>query len=183
LRERMVEKGWSRTYTNAQVDRIRRKFRWAAGEELLPGSVYQNLRAVAGLRCGKTDARETKKVKPVPIEFIEAARPYMSTVVRSMVDIELLTGRRPSEVCVIRPLDIDTRNSSCWIYRPGSDQGPNGMHKTAHHGHERMIFLGPKAQEILRPFLGIELDTFCFSPVESEVRRNLVAFACRSSAR
>jgi integrase len=172
-RERMVEKGWSRTYTNAQVDRIRRMFRWAGEEELVPGGVYQNLRAVAGLRFGKTDARETKKVKPVPPEDIEAARPHMPPVVRSMVDIELLTGCRPAEVCIMRPIDIDMRNPSCWVYRPGSDQGPNGTHKTAHHGHERMIFIGPKAQEILRPYLGTKLDAYCFSPAESETRRNL----------
>ena len=43
----MIDKNWSRSYTNAQVDRIRRMFRWPASEELLPASVYQNLRAVA----------------------------------------------------------------------------------------------------------------------------------------
>jgi integrase len=171
--ERMVEKGWSRTYTNSQIDRIRRMFRWAAEEELLPGSVYQNLRAVAGLRFGKTDARETKKVKPVPTEHIDGARPYIPPVVRSMVDIELLTGCRPAEVCIIRPVDIDMRNPSCWVCRPGSDQGPNGTHKAAHHGHERMIFIGPKAQAILRPYLGTKLDAYCFSPAESEARRSL----------
>src|SRR5262249_32455734 len=46
-RQKMIDKDWSRKYVNAQVDRIRRMFRWAAEEELLPGSIYQNLRAVA----------------------------------------------------------------------------------------------------------------------------------------
>jgi hypothetical protein len=49
-REKRVEKGWSRSYVNAQVDCLRRMFRWAAGEEMLPVSVYQNLQAVPGLR-------------------------------------------------------------------------------------------------------------------------------------
>src|SRR5580765_6790069 len=49
-RSHMVELGWCRTYTNAQVDRIRRMFRWAAAEQLLPSSIYQDLRALAGLR-------------------------------------------------------------------------------------------------------------------------------------
>jgi len=30
-RGKMVEQGWSRGYVNAQVDRLRRMFRWAAG--------------------------------------------------------------------------------------------------------------------------------------------------------
>src|SRR5262249_53768352 len=42
-RARMIHKGWARTYINAQVDRVRRMFRWAAEEELLPGSVHDNL--------------------------------------------------------------------------------------------------------------------------------------------
>src|SRR5262249_5891554 len=57
-------------------------------------------------------------------------------------------------------------------YRPGSDQGPHGEHKTAHHGHDRLILIGPKAQEVLRPYLGTKLDGYCFSPAESEKRRN-----------
>jgi hypothetical protein len=72
-RRAMVEKGWSRTYINAQVDRVRRMFRWAAEEELVPGGVYQALKAVAGLRYGKTQARETAGVRPVPPEHIDAA--------------------------------------------------------------------------------------------------------------
>ncbi|HYT94308.1 MAG TPA: site-specific integrase [Gemmataceae bacterium] len=171
-RREMIDKGWSRTYTNAQIDRIRRAFRWAAEEEMLPGSIYQNLKAVAGLRAGKSKARETEKVKPVPQEHIDAALPFASPPVGALVRLQLLTGCRPAEVCLIRPIDIDMRNPSCWVYRPGSDQGSHGTHKTAHHGHERMIFIGPKAQEVLRPFLGTKLDAYCFSPAESESRRN-----------
>lgn len=173
-RTQMVEKGWSRTYTNAQVDRIRRMFRWAAEEELLPGSVHQNLKAVAGLRAGKSSARETERVKPVSPEHIGAAMPWMPAVVRAMVQFQLLTGCRPAELCLIRPLDIDMRNPKCWVYRPGSDQGAHGTHKTAHHGHERLILIGPKAQDVLRPYLGTKLDAYCFSPAESEVRRHAV---------
>jgi hypothetical protein len=47
-RDRMVRKGWARTYVNAQVDRVRRMFRWAAEEEMLPGGVrdlWQGVRA------------------------------------------------------------------------------------------------------------------------------------------
>src|SRR5262245_48777416 len=64
-RAEMVKKGWARTYVNAQVDRLRRMFRWAASEELLPVAVYQALRTVESLRRGRTEARETAKVKPV----------------------------------------------------------------------------------------------------------------------
>src|SRR5262249_12749928 len=171
-RAEMVKKGWCRTYVNAQVDRVRRMFRWAAGEEMLPVTVYQALRAVESLRRGRTEARETPKVRPVPPEQVETTLPFLPPMVRAMVGFQRLTGCRPDEVCRVRPLDIDMSNPACWVYRPGSDQGEHGQHKTAHHGHERLILIGPRAQEVLRPHLGTKLDAYCFSPAESERRRS-----------
>jgi integrase len=171
-RRKMVDQGWSRTYTNAQVDRVRRMFRWAAEEELLPGSVYQDLQAVRGLRRGKTEARETDKVRPVAPERVDSSLPHMQPTVESMVRFQLLTGCRPAEVCVLRPMDLEMKNAACWIYTPGSDQGDHGQHKTAHHGHDRLILIGPRAQDVLRPYLGTKLDAYCFSPTQSESRRN-----------
>jgi integrase len=171
-RQKMIECDWSRTYINSQVDKIRRMFRWAASEELLPSSVYNDLRTVPGLRFGKTEARETKKVRPVAMAHVEATLPFMPRVVQAMVRFELLTGCRPAEVCALRPIDLDTTNASCWLYRPGSDEGHHGHHKTAIHGHDRVILIGPKAQEVLRPYLGTRQDAFCFCPAESEAARN-----------
>ncbi len=171
-RQRMIEKRWSRTYTNTQTNRIRGCFKWAAEEELLPGSIHQNLNAVAGLQAGHTEARETERVKPVPQETVDATLPHLPKPVQAMVRLQLLTGCRPGEVCAIRPVDLDMKNPACWVYRPGSDQGPHGQHKTAHHGHDRLILIGPKAQEVLLPYLGTKLDAYCFSPAESEAQRN-----------
>jgi integrase len=171
-RQRMIGKCWSRNYVNHQVGRIRRMFRWAAEEELLPGHVHQDLQTVAGLRRGKTDARETAGVKPVPTERMEATLPFLPPVVQAMVRLQVLTGCRPAEACAVRPMDLDMRNPACWVYRPGSDAGPHGEHKTAHHGHDRLILIGPRAQEVLRPWLGTKLDAYCFSPAQSEVCRH-----------
>src|SRR5262249_35699918 len=55
-RARMVAMGWARTYANAQVDRVRRMFRWGAEEELVPAEAYFALKAVSGLRAGKCAA-------------------------------------------------------------------------------------------------------------------------------
>src|SRR5262249_19872488 len=118
-RQKMVEKGWSRTYTNHQIGRVRRIFRWAAEEELLPASVHQNLLPVAGLRFGKTAARETKKVRPVTPEQVAATLPFLPPAIRAMVQLQQLTGARPTEICLIRPLDLDMHNPKCCVYRPG----------------------------------------------------------------
>jgi integrase len=171
-REKMIKKGWSRSYTNAQVDRLRRMFRWAASEELLPVSIYQNLQAVPGLRRGKTSAKETARVKPVQIDHVEAALPHMPAPVQGMVRLQQLTGCRPTEACLMRALDLDMSNPNCWVYRPGSDQGEHGTHKTAHHGHDRIILIGPKAQEVIRPYLTTDLTAYLFRPKEATNERN-----------
>jgi integrase len=180
-RQRMIDQGWSRGYVNSQVNRLRRVFRWAASEELLPGGVLHNLRAVEGLKAGRTEAREGRKIRPVPDERVQAILPYLPNVVRAMVRFEQLTGARPTEVCLIRPIDIDMRIPACWVYRPGSDQGPHGQHKTAHHGHDRLILIGPRAQDVLRPYLGTKLDAYCFSPRRSEAERNTMRRSSRRS--
>jgi integrase len=180
-RGEMVRKGWSRTYTNAQVDRVRRMFRWAAEEELLPASVWQGLRALAGLRAGKTAARETEAVKPVTPDHVEATLPHMPLTVRAMVQFQLWTGCRPDEVCRIRAIDLDMGNPGCWVYRPGSDRGTHGQHKTAHKGKVRLVLIGPRAQAVLRPYLGTKLDAYCFSPEAGEEQRNARRRAERKS--
>jgi len=55
----MIQGGDSRRYINDHVGRIRRMFRWAASEELLPVAAYEALRSVEGLRKGRCGARET----------------------------------------------------------------------------------------------------------------------------
>jgi integrase len=170
-RQEMVARGWSRGYVNAQVDRLRRMFRWGASEELIGADVYEGLRTVAGLRAGKTEARETQKVRPAPSEHIDAALPCMPAVVQAMVSFQRLTACRPDEVCRLRPLDVEKDNASCWVFRPGSDEGPHGRHKNAHHKHERLILIGPRAQEVLQPYLEIEPEDFCFSPARGEAAR------------
>ena len=48
LQHKMLEAGQSRRYINDNIDRIRRIFTWAVGEELISGSVTEALRAVPG---------------------------------------------------------------------------------------------------------------------------------------
>src|SRR5262249_9585446 len=65
-----------------------------------------------------------------------------------------------------------------WSYRPGSDAGPHGKHKTAYRGQARVILIGPRAQEVLRPWLRLNLQEYLFQPREvmeqyrAELRRN-----------
>jgi integrase len=121
------------------------------------------LLTVPGLKKGRTTAREPKPIGPVEDVVVEATLPYLPEVVADMVRLQRLTGCRPGEVCSMRPGDID-RTTDPWTYRPVS-------HKTQHLGKARTIYIGPKAQEVLRSYLLRPADSFCFSPAESEARR------------
>jgi hypothetical protein len=64
------------------------------------------LRAIKGLRKGRTGAREDEKVMPVADGHFEAVKPHVSGQVWTMIELQRLTGMRPGEVCVMRTGDI-----------------------------------------------------------------------------
>jgi integrase len=156
VRDEMVRSGLCRTTVNARVNRARRLFKWAAGVELLPPSVYQALQAVPGLLLGRSEATEAKPVQPAPEGHVEQTLPFLPAPVRAMVELQRLTGCRPGEVMVMRAIDLTT-TGPVWTYRPAS-------HKNRHRGRDRVIFLGPQAQEVLKPFLTTNLEAYLFSP-------------------
>ncbi len=163
--ETMIGLGWARGYINRQIDRVKRMFSWAVANELLAVSVYQALTTVPGLRKGRTAAKEKPPVAPVPDETVDKTMEQLRPTVAAMVHLHRLTGMRPQEVVGMRAIDIDMSDPSCWLYRPG-------RHKTEHHARDRIIFLGPKAQAVLRPFLNLMISGFLFSPRRSEAARN-----------
>jgi integrase len=173
VRQQMVANGLSRRYINGLVDCIRGMFKWAAGEQLISSSVPQALSMVTGLRCGKTEARETSPVLPVDNATVEATLPHLPEVVADMVRVQRLTGMRPQEVCILRPDDLD-RSGEVWIYRPQ-------RHKTEHHGRQRLVFIGPQAQAILLRYLARDAHMYCFRPVDSEARRRAAQHAARKT--
>jgi integrase len=167
----LVAEGYSRVGVNERVNGIRRIFKWGTSEDLVSPAVHQALVCVPGLRKGRTEARELPPVLPVDDATVEATLPFLSTVVADMIRFQRLTGCRPGEVCGIRPMDVD-RSGEVWVYRPAS-------HKTEHHGKERFIFIGPKAQSVLMPYLLRPADAYCFSPADSEKQRLAELHAAR----
>ena len=163
LQHQMIQEGDSRTYVNDRIGRIKRMFKWAVSEQLIPAEVFQALATVGGLRRGRTEARETDPVLPVEESIVTATLEHLPEVVADMVRLQRVTGCRPAEVCLIRPYDID-QTEDVWKYKPAT-------HKTEHHGHDRVIYLGPKAQEILLRYLARDSQTYCFRPCDSEKKR------------
>lgn len=160
FRDRLItDKDWSRKHLNKQITRVIGMFKWGAKKEICSAAVHAQLAALGGLKKGRTNARETAGVKSVEDARIDLTLPFVPEIVADMVRFQRLTGARPGEVCSMRPCDID-RSDEVWVYSPDE-------HKTEHHEKDRCVFIGPKAQRVLRPYLLRSSDRYCFSPAES----------------
>ena len=115
--------GWSKTNFSAEV--------------------FHAIRAVSGLRRGRSEAYEPEPVKPAPDEWVDATLPHVSSVVASIVELQRLTGMRSGEIVIMRGSALDTTGKS-WTYVPAT-------HKTEHHGHGRPIYLGRVCNESYGP--------------------------------
>jgi integrase len=98
-------------------------------------------------------------VQPVADALVDKTLPFLNRHVRAMVEVQRLTGARSGEIVRMRTQDID-RAGPVWVFRPST-------HKTAHRGHVREIYLGPKAQQVLGSFLKEDPEAYVFSPREA----------------
>ena len=175
VRQRMIDDGLARRTINQHTNRIRHIFRWAVENQLVEPSVLHGLQAVSGLRAGRSNAKETEPVRPVPDAFVDAILRHVSPQVAAMLKLQRITGMRSGEVCIMRTADIKM-TGAVWVYSPAS-------HKTAHRGHQRQIYLGPKGKEIVRPFLKANLTAYIFSPTDAETDRKTKAYPCEMRSR
>lgn len=165
VRDAMIQRGLCRRTINRHVSRIRRIFAWGVAEELIAGSIAHALASVKGLRYGRSTAPESRPTQTVAQRDIEAVLPFVSPPVAAMIQVQLLGAMRPAEVTIMRPCDIDMTNPELWIYRPKS-------YKTEWLERPREVFLGPRCQEVLKPFLNRPDESYLFSPKEAEQFRN-----------
>jgi integrase len=166
VREVLLGRDYSRNYINDLMDAVKWAFRWGAAQEYVSANVLANLKTVAGLRRGKTTARETPKVRAVALADVEATLPHLPQLVADMVRFQLATGCRPGEACALRPCDLLIPWQSLegdvevWLYRLDE-------HKTDWRGCWRWIPIVPRAQKLLAPYLkGRPPEKYVFCPQE-----------------
>ena len=163
-----AQPGLARPTINKRLGRIKEVWRWGVEKELVAASIHDALLRVKGLRAGKTKARESIKVKPVSEKDVWATLPHLLPQVAAMVQLQWWTGMRPGEVTIMRTIDLDT-TGAVWLYRPGS-------HKNAWRDHDRVVAIGPKAQEVLKPWLDLNLayptDQYLFQPQEARASQD-----------
>lgn len=165
LQEKMIENNLCRNEINRRIKKIRRMFKWAVSEELVHESVYSGLQTVEGLKKNRSKARETLPVRPVEETYVYAVLPYTTPVIADMIQIQLLTGMRSCELTSMRPCDIDT-GQDIWYYRV-----PDEFNKNSYNEYDRLVAIGPKTQQLLKPYLNRMVTQYCFSPAESEQQR------------
>ena len=154
-RQSLIERGLSRPVVKRKAGYVRRMFQHGVKYELITVDLYQRLLAV-----GPVDMDyEPQKIGPADLKIVRATQEQLTPVVRDLVEVQLLTGMRPGEACNLRPCDID-RTGDVWIYKPPK-------HKTRRYGKDRIVTIGPKAQQVLAPYLLRDHNAFCFTPREA----------------
>lgn len=157
-------KRWKRTTVNRRVGYVVGMIEWAVSEERAPVHLPAALKCVKALKAGDYGVEDGDRVKPAPSDHVDAIREHVSSVVWAMIQVQRYSAARAGEVCIMRPIDIDT-TGKVWLYRPSA-------HKNAHRGHDRIIYLGSKAQKAVKPLLaGRAVDAYMFSPRESMAER------------
>jgi integrase len=168
-----IRRGASRQYVNKQCKRLVRAIKWLCAEGLMPVSSFEQIKCVEPLRRGRTPAQETKPIVPVLDTHVEKTLPHLSSVVAAMVRFQRLTGCRPGEVVRVKPEMVD-RTHVVWEIHLQE-------HKTAYRGKQRTIFVGPAAQEVLKPYLDRKPDAFCFQPIEAMRENRAQRHAARTT--
>jgi len=159
VRAAMIDSGLSRSTINARINRVRRVWKWAASERLVPTATHADLMTIEPLRRNRTTAPEAPGIGAVALADVEAALPHMPRAVAAMVRVQLLSGCRVGEVLAMRVADLD-RSSDPWEYRPAG-------HKGSHRGDDRVIAIGSRARAVLEPFLDRDAGAYLFDPRES----------------
>lgn len=158
-RQRWVDSGKARRYCNRLTNLVIRMYRWSVSQELVTENAWSRLRSLDALRIGQTKAKETKAIQPVSLDVVRATIKELPPILRAMIRVHVATGMRPSELCNMRPCDID-RTGVEWMYRPE-------LHKNKNKGKGRAIPILGDAREAITDYLNRDAKSCCFSPMES----------------
>lgn len=151
----------ARATVNARMSQTAAVFARGRQWGLVPKEVLWDIRDLQPLREYESPARETAPVasaEEADIKKVIAELKKTNPTVADMVEVHWLTGCRSTELCLLRPADIEKFKDGVWEYEPSES-------KTEHHHKGRVIPIGPKAQAVLKPYLdGLRKNQFVFSP-------------------
>jgi integrase len=179
VRNAMIKQQYVRDTINGYISRIIRAFRWGVGRKFVPPSVLHECESIQHLKAGRANVPESKKVTSAPIKLIRMVQDHFrgsasTTMLADMIELQLLTGMRPSDVCGMRWEDLD-RSENVWVYRVCLE-----VNKTTHMEKPRIVMLGPKAQAIVKKSLN--LSGYVFTLLSGRpIQRNRYGFRIRQA--
>lgn len=156
FQDHLVQGKYARSHINKLQRRVIRIWGWAVSYDLLDPALLVGLQSVPALRMGLPGVTEAPEIDLVPLDLVKQTIEKIHEPVKSMIQVQLMTGCRPGEVRGMTWGDID-QSGEMWIYRPAK-------HKTAHWGKKRVIPLTQKVQEILLKFPRERPTDFVFDP-------------------
>ena len=168
IRSEMIQsQRFCRNTINVYTRRIVSIFGWGVSEELALETTWRALKSVQPLKKGYPGTYDNPEREEVPDYVIIQTLPFMPKTLATMVQVQRLTGMRPSEICKMRVGDIDqTRDPELWYYVPES-------HKTEEHVGKKDIPLGKPEQDLIRPYtFGRMSGASVFSPRTAQEERN-----------
>lgn len=149
---------------NQRINIITRMFAWATEEELIPTNIHiaAALKQVKPIRDGRFGVKPPTRVSAADMNTYQALLPHLPGPVKAMLQLINLTTMRSSDVCLMRPMDID-QSEPVWKYLPSK------FKRSELSGtKQRVIMIGPEGQKILAPFLeNRSPEAYLFSPKET----------------
>lgn len=148
LKDAAGNRKYARGYVTKLVGIVKRVVKWGEAVGRLPPGSRAHLDTVRAPRLDQS--RPGRKPARVSDQDFAATVAFLPRSARGLVCLLRWTGARPSELAGLRSEDIERGgcgNSAPpslneWYYMPL-------RHKTAHHGHERVIVFGPVARKVI----------------------------------
>lgn len=151
---------------------VKAVWKWAVSTDRLTPDRLAALKAVPPPRVG--EAREPKVVTPADPATVDKVVPKLPPAFRAVVTLLRLSAARPTEILTLRPSDVE-RSGDVWVYRPRK-------HKGTWRRKPRVIRFGPRAREVLAPWLdGCDPEGFVFTADRSEAVRSAERLAARKT--
>ena len=175
----------SRGTVNEYVSIIVRAFGFGAEHHFVRREQHLDLQSLPALRKGRPPApgiaapKDHRPIEPPSRSSVRRIRRHLGLDVRIMLDLQLLTGMRPNEVCGMRPCHLRRGpNANVLLYIC-----PASHNKTDHveDSHAKHIWLGPRCIKLLKMLWPKGEDEPFFSPARSEARRRELLAANRST--
>lgn len=146
--DQLAAEDLTRSYINSCLGRLRRFVRWSVDLDYINNAPLAELALVRPLAPFRSKAAEPPPPTPPPLAVIEQIERRLPRHARDIIHLSRLTGCRPSELLELSNAEVHIDNNPRLTPL---------QHKTAHHGHQRVIPLTAIAVAIVerywRPFL------------------------------